>query len=137
MLMDEGLELLEEPECLALLSQAGIGRVAVSLEALPAIFPVNFCLDDRRVVFRTSCGTKLAAATNHAVVAFECDQFDPIEHSGWSVLAVGAARAVTDPAEVERLSQLPLGPWAGGPRDRFVVVPVEFVSGRRIVHPGP
>lgn len=137
MLWDEGLDLLDEGECLALLSSASLGRVAVSMGALPVIFPVNYVVVEGAVLFRTGAGTKLAAATDNAVVAFEVDSFDEGEHSGWSVLVVGAAGVVSDPAELEAASRLPLVPWADGRRDHYVRVPVEFVSGRRIVHPLP
>ena len=135
MLVDEGLEILDEADCWRLLGQVPIGRVAVTLGALPAIFPVNYALDGDSIVFRTGEGTKLAAATQRAVVAFEVDRFDPMEHTGWSVLVVGMARAVTDDDERGRLARLPLAPWAGGCRDDFVRIGVEFLSGRRITHP--
>lgn len=131
---DEGLELLEESECLDLLARAAVGRVAVTVGALPAIFPVNFALFEDAVVFRTGDGTKLAAATNQAVVAFEADDWDPMEHTGWSVLALGRVSVVDDPDEVGRLRRLPLAPWAGGTREHFVRMPIEFISGRRIDH---
>jgi hypothetical protein len=35
--------------------------------------PVNFCLDGDDIVIRTAAGSKLAAATRRAVVAFEVD----------------------------------------------------------------
>ncbi|MFI6928265.1 pyridoxamine 5'-phosphate oxidase family protein [Nonomuraea spiralis] len=127
-----GLQVLSREECLRLLSSAPIGRIVFTDRALPAVQPVNFCLDGESVVIRTSIGSKLAAATRHAVVAFEADEFDPATRTGWSVTAVGHARAVNDPAETARLARLPLSPWAPGSRDHFVVVEAEQVSGRRI-----
>ena len=67
MLIDEGLELLDEAECRRLLASSRLGRVAVNMAALPAIFPVNFVVEDDHIVFRTGTGTKLEAATRHAV----------------------------------------------------------------------
>jgi uncharacterized protein len=134
MLIDEGLELLEEIECRRLLTSSRLGRVAVNVAALPAIFPVNFVVDGDYIVFRTGTGTKLEAATSHAVVAFQCDQVDPVEHRGWSVMAIGKSELVTDPTELHRLSHLPLTSWAGGERTSIVRVRMELVSGRRIVH---
>lgn len=131
MMMDEGLELLDEAECMALLGSATIGRIALNIGALPAIFPVNFAMDGSDIIFRTGQGTKLAAASDHAVVAFECDRIDPLEHTGWSVMAVGKAQVVSDPSERSRLEHLPLTPWAGGDRSNTVRIPVEFISGRR------
>lgn len=130
----EGTEVLGEDECRALLTGAKIGRVGVCVGAMPAIFPVNFVVDGDSIVFRTAEGTKLNAATHQTVVAFECDRVDEFEHSGWSVLAVGMARAVTDPDEIERLRRLPLRPWAAGHRECFVRIPLDLVTGRRVTH---
>ncbi|MFI7106130.1 pyridoxamine 5'-phosphate oxidase family protein [Nonomuraea sp. NPDC050227] len=127
-----GLQVLSREECLRLLSSTPIGRIVFTDRALPAVQPVNFCLDGERVVVRTSIGSKLAAATRQAVVAFEADEFDPAMRTGWSVTAVGHARAVTDPAETARLAALPLSPWAPGSRDHYIVVDAEQLSGRRI-----
>lgn len=134
MVGDDGLELLDEAECLRLLACVPVGRVAVTIGALPAVFPVNFAMVDGAIVFKTAEGTKLSAALAHAVVAFEVDAFDAVYHEGWSVLAVGAAREVTDAAETERLRHAPLSPWAAGKRDHFVRIEPELLSGRRIVH---
>ena len=91
-----GLDILEREECLRLLSASSVGRLAVTMGALPVILPVNFLLDGDRVLIRTTSGTKLDAATRNAVVAFEVDDVDPIAHSGWSVCVTGMARDVTD-----------------------------------------
>ena len=131
-LVDDGLELLDDDDCLNLLGLVSIGRVGVSVGGLPAIFPVNFVVDNGAIVFRTGRGTKLAAATDHAVVAFECDHVDTFDHTGWSVLVVGQAEVVTDPEERARMEKLHLVPWVSGGRGQFVRVPIEILSGRRI-----
>ena len=135
-LVDAGLELLSEAECLALVARRPIGRVAVSLGALPAVFPVNFCLVGRDVVFRTAAGTKLAAALRGAVVAFEVDDFDADGHRGWSVLIVGKAAEITG-SELVGLEPLPVQAWAPDVRDHVVRIESEFVSGRRITMAPP
>jgi nitroimidazol reductase NimA-like FMN-containing flavoprotein (pyridoxamine 5'-phosphate oxidase superfamily) len=127
-----GLQVLSRQECLELLPLAAIGRIVFTDRALPAVQPVNFCLDGDRIVIRTAVGSKLAAATRNAVVAFEADDFDAAMRTGWSVTAVGRARAAQDPAELSHLSTLPLTPWAPGDRGHYIVVPIEQVSGRRI-----
>ena len=73
MLISEGLEILTEDECMALFGSTTVGRVGITIGALPAIFVVNYVLVDGDIVFRTSDGTKLEAALRHAVVAFEAD----------------------------------------------------------------
>jgi nitroimidazol reductase NimA-like FMN-containing flavoprotein (pyridoxamine 5'-phosphate oxidase superfamily) len=137
MIVDEGLELLDETQCLSLLASAEIGRVGVSIAALPAIFPVNFRLIDGAIVFRTSPGTKLEAAAAEAVLAFEADDFAVADRSGWSVLAVGRSHVVTDPAVREQARQVGLEPFADGPRHTLVAIDVEVLSGRRLVHSPP
>ena len=95
-----GLEVLDREECLRLLATATLGRLGLTSGALPTVLPVNFRLDSERVLVRTGRGSKLDAATQNTVVAFEVDDFDPLFQSGWSVVIVGMAREVTDPAEL-------------------------------------
>jgi len=43
--MDEGGGLIPEPECWELLASTSVGRIALSIGALPAILPVQYYLD--------------------------------------------------------------------------------------------
>jgi len=133
MLVDEGLELLTEAESLALLATGDVGRVGVTIGALPAIFPVNYGMVGGNIVFRTAPGTKLTAATSSAVVAFEVDDFDRATRSGWSVLAVGRADVVHDVEMAFKVLDAEIEPWAGGIRSCIVRIRPELVTGRRIV----
>jgi uncharacterized protein len=128
-----GLEVLERDECLRLLGTAMLGRIGVSSGALPTVLPVNFRFDGRRILFRTGVGTKLDAATQNAVVAFEVDEIDPLAHTGWSVVVRGVARELTDPHELAEAQRPPLARWAPGADHRVVAIQPEIVSGRRIV----
>jgi nitroimidazol reductase NimA-like FMN-containing flavoprotein (pyridoxamine 5'-phosphate oxidase superfamily) len=130
-LVDAGLELLSETECFALAARRPIGRIAVSVGALPAVFPVNFCFVGRDVVFRTASGTKFAAAVRGTIVAFEVDDFDAIGHRGWCVVIVGEASEVPA-SDLADLEPLPVHAWARGVRDHVVRIRSEVVSGRRI-----
>lgn len=133
-LVDEGLELLTNDACWELLTRAEVGRVGVTVGALPAIFPVNYTVIDRSIVFRTAPGTKLAAATAGAIVAFEVDDFLGAERSGWSVLAVGPAQVVHDLDVTFKVLAAGLMPWADGNRANVVRIIPELLSGRRLVH---
>ena len=135
MLEDEGLEILSDEDCRNLLDMARIGRVGVSIGAIPAIFPVNFALLNGDIVFRTATGTKLDAATQNSVVAFEVDRIDAVYEEGWSVFVVGTAEEVHDADELERVRHLDLRTWAEGARDHVVRIRPDFMSGRRIMHP--
>lgn len=128
----DGLEELSREECLRLLASVPVGRIVYTLHALPAVAVVNFAMDDDGVVFRTGAGGKLEAATGHAVVGFEADDLDRETGSGWSVMVVGPADEVTEPAEIATLSLLGLAPWAPGEKDHFVRIRPEIVTGRRI-----
>jgi nitroimidazol reductase NimA-like FMN-containing flavoprotein (pyridoxamine 5'-phosphate oxidase superfamily) len=132
-----GLEILDRMECFRLLGKATLGRVAVTADALPCILPLTFKVSGNRILFRTSPGTKLEAATRNAVVAFEVDELDAAAHTGWSVLVTGVASEVTDPNELEAAQRLQLPRWAPSPGDRIVAVTTELVTGRRIVSPAP
>jgi uncharacterized protein len=130
--VDFELETLSLEECISLAATMPIGRIVFTDRALPAVQPVNFLIDDGSVIIRTTQGSKLAAATRNAVVAFEIDEFDRRSHAGWSVTMVGRAQSVHDPAESARLAQLPLQTWAPGSRDRFIRIRPDHISGRRL-----
>jgi nitroimidazol reductase NimA-like FMN-containing flavoprotein (pyridoxamine 5'-phosphate oxidase superfamily) len=127
-----GLEVLDRDECLRLLDSATLGRVGVNVSALPTVLPVNFRLTDGRIIFRTGPGTKLAAATRNAVVAFEVDDIDPLSHTGWSVVVTGVARPVVDHDDLARLTDLGIARWAPGHDGHVVEVSLDLVTGRRI-----
>lgn len=128
-----GLEVLDRAECLALMGSVPIGRLVFTDRALPAIQPVNFVLDEGEVIVRTASGSKLAAATRRAVVAFEADEFDMERHTGWSVTIIGQAIEITDPARRRRVQRLPLEPWSMGTHAHFIGISAEQVTGRRIL----
>ena len=128
------LEQLPRDECLRLMGSVPVGRIVYTRQALPAVELVNFkeLDDDGGIIIKTDAGGKLEAAARGAVVAFEADSVDAAGRGGWSVTVVGHATAVTDGAEVARLEQLPLTPWAAGNRDHFIRVSPAIVNGRRI-----
>jgi nitroimidazol reductase NimA-like FMN-containing flavoprotein (pyridoxamine 5'-phosphate oxidase superfamily) len=127
-----GLEVLDRDECLRLLATAEIGRVIVTVGALPAAFPVNFALWDGDVVFRTGTGSKLVAAVDKAIVAFEVDEIDRVTKSGWSVLVTGPAMAVDQTPDMAIADRLAPQPWLPRYRGHVVRIRSELVSGRRL-----
>jgi len=129
------LEVLSEPACRWLIAQQRVGRVAVSVGALPAVFPVNYIVAGDEILFFTAEGTKLRAATDNQMVAFEVDHVDPITETGWSVLVVGKARERTEAAVLAGATKAGLRPWGAGDRPHLVSVTAETLSGRRIGGP--
>ena len=137
MIVDQGLELLTEDQCRQLLAGGQVGRVGVTMGALPAIFPVNYLVVDGAIVFRTTPGTKLSAAMEGAVVAFEVDDYQLTDRSGWSVLAVGRAEVVANPAPGFIGGLARLESFVDGTRTAVVKIDPMFLSGRRLVHAPP
>ena len=124
---------LDRDECLTLLASQEIGRLGVVDGDQPLIFPVNFYLEGDTVVFRTDPGTKLSTAPLKRV-AFEVDHVDPATRKGWSVLVQGVAQEITEAIDPrsERERELPVEPWAAGPRSHWVRILSRSVSGRRV-----
>jgi uncharacterized protein len=72
-----GIAVLDMPTCWQLLAGEEVGRLAVSVDQRPDIFPVNYAVDEATIVFRTAEGTKLSAVFVDSAVAFEVDGYDP------------------------------------------------------------
>ena len=123
---------LDEAECLRLLAGCEIGRVVFTDAALPAAQPVTYLLDDEEIVFRTRGGSKLAAATRNAVVAFQVDQIDPGTRTGWTVLGVGEAYEVTVPDRLAELAERMPVPWAPDRTAHTIAIPLQRLTGRRL-----
>ena len=123
------LEVLEVPECWALLREQPVGRLAVLHDGRPDIFPVNFVVDHGSLVFRTGSGTLFASAAG-SWVAFEVDGYAAEEGRAWSVVVRGRAREVHDVDDILDVLTLPLLPWHAGPNPRLVRSAPDWVRGR-------
>jgi nitroimidazol reductase NimA-like FMN-containing flavoprotein (pyridoxamine 5'-phosphate oxidase superfamily) len=133
--MDEfentGIQHLTIDMCWRLLRATDVGRLAVVVSARPEIFPVNFVVDRGTLVFRTGEGTKLAAATIWPAVAFEVDGVDAAAGEAWSVVVKGTARELKGLYEQLEAEDLPLAPLHTSPKNRFLRIEPDEISGRR------
>lgn len=127
-----GLEILGREECLRLLRTVTLGRVGITIGALPVVVPMNFRLIGDRVVLRVGLGTSLDAAILDAVVAFEADQVNQPGRGGWSVSVTGVAREITEPDEIAQMRHEHISRWMEWGADRYIAISTEMVSGRRI-----
>jgi hypothetical protein len=66
-------------------------------------------------------------------VAFEVDDIDPVQHTGWSVVVTGVARPVVDPEQLAALEDLGIARWAPARNGHTVEVSIELISGRRLL----
>ncbi len=131
---ERGMAELNEDECWSLLGRNSVGRLAVSINNRPDIFPVNYRVDDETIVIRTAAGFKLAAAAMNSHVAFEVDELDEMRHSGSSVVVRGDAVEIERLEELLEAERLKVEPWAGGSKPRFIRLTPSAVTGRRISH---
>ena len=132
------VELLDEAECLRLISAGGVGRIGYTGRFGPTVVPVNYALHEGTIVFRTGqrgpLGEDLRTGIEHAEskVAFEIDELSPATREGWSILIQGAAHPVDSEAERASVMQSGVEPWAGGEKELFVRVIPTRITGRRI-----
>ena len=126
---------LDRRESVDLLRTVRFGRLVFTLRALPEVIPVNFELFEGAVVIRVADTSRVLDGAVDAVVAFEADEIDSGTGTGWSVTVVGHTAEILDPCERARVLALPLVPWAGGTRDRLVRIPLDRVTGRRLLLP--
>ena len=125
---------LTREEALRLLGSVPLGRVVFTHRALPAIRPVNHIVDGQQVIFQTGTSAAITTAVDGTgtIVAFEADAIDPVRRVGWSVVVVGGARRLCDPAEIARYLAV-LRPWAAGAKDDVIAIRADLVTGFRLV----
>ena len=90
--------------------------------------PVNYVLTGRRVHIRTAAYSALARECDDSLVAFEVDELDADERSGWSVLMRGRAHLVFGGAGEDRPDV-----WPSGVRSLQIAIDADEISGRRVV----
>jgi nitroimidazol reductase NimA-like FMN-containing flavoprotein (pyridoxamine 5'-phosphate oxidase superfamily) len=123
----EALEVLTRQECLRLLAQGRLGRVAgFGAGDLLTVVPVRFALVGDHIVFIADSRSRLDTTR---ILQVEVDLIDPAE--GWSVVITGRAAEVADEGELRRLRAFLGGAVAADAR--LFRLPTERLSGRRIV----
>ena len=130
-----GVTILSVHECWDLLAGATLGRLVTSVDGRPEIFPVNYAVQGRTVLFRTAEGTKLVSAAINNHVVFEADDHNVAE--GWSVIVKGTARSLRTDEEIEKAEQAQVLPWTAYEKSHYVRVIPELVTGRRFQFGAP
>jgi uncharacterized protein len=128
------LENLSEDECLDLLTGVKYGRVAVvTREGRPEVFPVNFALHGRTVVFITGSAVMQARAPlGH--IAFEADDVDVTSREGWDVVVSGEGADITGSVDAQSLIARSerIDAWAPGPKEHWISIVNPRFTGRRL-----
>ena len=123
------ITILPEHECWELLASVALGRIVTSVDDQPEIFPVNFTVQRRTVLFRTAEGTKLVSTAINRRVVFEADEHNVSE--GWSVIIKGIARILHSYDEIEEAERAGLLTWTAPAKTHYVRVQPMAVTGRR------
>ena len=81
--------MLSERECWRLLAMVSVGRLALSVRALPVIVPVQYYLSGRRLAVCLGHHELSERSLDETIIAFAADSIDPVARSGWSVQVQG------------------------------------------------
>lgn len=124
------LRALNDQECIELLNENSVGRVAWNEPEGPMVLPVNYAMDGSSVIFRTALDTKLARQLHLGFASFQIDEHDDFTQSGWSVLVRGVLSCEVCHPEVDDSRVVP---WVSGDRNFLMRITPLIVSGRRII----
>lgn len=128
---------LSRGQSMRLLASVPFGRIVFTEHALPMIRPVNHIIDGEDIVIRSHPGAAIVTAADQSagvVVAYEADEIAPVPRTGWSVIVIGTARLVRDPASAARYEDL-LQPWVAGDMSQLISVRADIVTGYRLEEP--
>jgi nitroimidazol reductase NimA-like FMN-containing flavoprotein (pyridoxamine 5'-phosphate oxidase superfamily) len=125
------VEELAESSCWVLLESASFGRLGVSVDGQPQIFPVDFYARRPDILFRTAAGTKRRDISANSQVAFEVDHTG--EGDSWSIVINGVARVIDTDAEIAIADRAPLPTWVPTAPYVYVRITPSAIRGRRFV----
>lgn len=103
------------------------GRLAFHLVGEVHICPINYAIDENRIIFITSEGSKLFGLTANSDVAFEVDEI--VNERATSVIVRGRA-SILEGQDKYVIERLPIRPWVSSPKSVVVAVEVDEISGR-------
>ena len=125
------ISILSETECWNHLSSGSLGRLVTTVDGQSEIFPINYVVQHRTVLFRTAEGTKLVSTAINQNVLFEADDHNVVE--GWSVIVRGVARILHDDEDIAEAERAQLLPWTATIKQHYVRIRPLSVTGRRVL----
>ena len=132
---EPGLEELPLDECLQLLRDGSVGRIAFTVDDFPVVFPVNYRLVETSappwIALRTRAGNVIDRAP--LATAFQIDGIDEAHREGWSVLVRGTLEHV-DPDAAGFRERFDPEPWLVTERESWLAISPFAITGRRL-HP--
>jgi len=88
-----------------------------------------------RIIIRSHEGAAIVTAADTArgtVVSYEADQIDTDARAGWSVVAIGLARVIDDPAQAAAYRR-ELNPWVTGTMDYIISIEPTIITAFELV----
>jgi hypothetical protein len=89
--MDTPWEQIPSQRCWELLATVSVGRLALSVQALPVILPVHYYLTGHRLAACLGHHSIPTRSLSETIIAFSTDVIDPVARSGWSVQIQGTS----------------------------------------------
>ncbi|MDX1621435.1 MAG: pyridoxamine 5'-phosphate oxidase family protein [Nitriliruptorales bacterium] len=123
---------LSVAECMDLIGEEGIGRLAFDDGEWPTILPVNYTFHGGVIHIRSGDDSKLRAADRRARAAFEVDAIREELAQGWSVVVRGRLKRMAG-AEESGFEHEPR-PVAEGERPYLIGLDPASITGREL-HP--
>jgi nitroimidazol reductase NimA-like FMN-containing flavoprotein (pyridoxamine 5'-phosphate oxidase superfamily) len=122
------MEVLDEAECLRLISPGGVGRIAYLGRYDLTVLPVNYRVVHGDILFRTASDSitgedlRTGLANADFKVAFEIDDLDER----------ALDQHLDSPADQEAAEAAGLHSWAGQNKDHFIRIRPRRITGRRV-----
>ena len=136
MTVHSALKELSLAECMSLLRETKVGRIATISNSFPVVMPVNFTTVELygRTWFalRTRPGNVIDQASIQRV-ALQIDCIDGAHRAGWSVLVRGTLQRV-DPDAADFRERFDPQPWFDDDRGAWLVLEPFDITGRAL-HP--
>jgi nitroimidazol reductase NimA-like FMN-containing flavoprotein (pyridoxamine 5'-phosphate oxidase superfamily) len=125
----DGLQILDEQQCRALVQRVRLGRIALTHRAMPLILPVTFGLADPDLIFSVGAGVLADAAEQSQIVCFQADWSAADTMASWSVSVIGQLAPVVSEQDIRLAEQLGIAPWSSA-EQRFARLTPQVTTGR-------
>jgi len=123
---------LSEDECAHLLTTSHVGRLSLTINALPVVIPVNYQYLGGSIILSLGEGAAQRAISDGNIVGLGVDNAH-LDEPMWAVLVIGRAKEITD--ETERAQYRRLGLTAQtdstAGTSRYMQLAPDLVSGDR------
>jgi nitroimidazol reductase NimA-like FMN-containing flavoprotein (pyridoxamine 5'-phosphate oxidase superfamily) len=130
MFFHDDAQVLSDAECQDLLASTNLGRIALTIRALPVIMPVNYGYLGGSVILGMSDGPARRALAEENVIALGVDSSN-LTDVFWALLVIGKATEVTDTPQRAQFQSLGLADPTGLPASHYLQLQPDILTGYR------